>query len=741
MTKRDGVLYSSFWIIFLFAFTIFVYNTSSISAPSERGANINSNGLTVKFERIYESPVRVEFLVKVKNYQPSFRQENLTIVVDSLNFPAEEIRGVKLYERKIEGRIVHDTKKECSIIKEVVNGTEIVTQQNCANIVIGDQVEYNHIWEEVKAQSSDSTSEKFIDKVGKITIPATELDGWSGDGTKEYKVRIETPLIEREEGGWGTKGVMRWDLGGVVFYDLSSSSWWDTNWGKRRQIFINQTSGIDLNSIVVSANENWDYTGIDTKSLVEQGFLNKSCADLRFLNGTSELFWEFAVHSDSKFGCDTNTTIIWINSSIIPAINIASLDNLFMYYNNSAANTAGLSFGNNSAKTWAGWQSVWHFEENGTLSTCDEVSELCADVNGNFSGYDTIFGYYLNFTTNGTDNVLAPSITRTYSNRSVVMFWWWRASFGTGFPGIETRMLNDPFDSTIRSYGSGVGAIECLFRNPANTAIQVGVPDGAFPLETWVHIACVANNTIGLLYINGTLVASQTDETGVYLDFADGVNIGEDGTHGHTNKYKIDELTIINNTIFSGESIKRYYEQGLTKLGPAIVTIHPSEDVHTNANASGLNAGNYIYLKFPLASIPSGAEITNAELILNETKKPSAGSSLKLTAYNCTGEWTESSTFSSVTSIPCTNTGNSTSVLSLGIKFWNLTSYIKWIYGSGEKNITLRLNSSDLKNSTIIVDGTFLKGGVTLSTSATPYAEFNSREVMAFTPVLNITYR
>lgn len=111
-------------------------------------------------------------------------------------------------------------------------------------------------------------------------------------------------------------------------------------------------------------------------------------------------------------------------------------------------------------------------------------------------------------------------------------------------------------------------------------------------------------------------------------------------------------------------------------------------------------------------------------------------------AYNCTTEWTESSSFGKVTGLPCTYTGNATNVNSLGMKFWNLTGYIKGMFDSGMQNITIRLNSSDLKNANALLDTSTLRGGLTLpSSGAKSYADFNSKEAGVFTPILNITYR
>src|SRR3989338_929175 len=128
-----------------------------------------------------------------------------------------------------------------------------------------------------------------------------------------------------------------------------------------------------------------------------------------------------------------------------------------------------------------------------------------------------------------------------------------------------------------------------------------------------------------------------------------------------------------------------------------------NEDVYTYCSSPCVIPGgglHHTYLQFNLTSIPSGATITNAELILNATAI--VGGGVIAVAYNCTGDWTEASSFATITGLVCSNTGNSTNVASEGYKFWNLTLAVKGMYDSGAKNITFRLNSTYLGTSDAI---------------------------------------
>jgi len=193
-------------------------------------------------------------------------------------------------------------------------------------------------------------------------------------------------------------------------------------------------------------------------------------------------------------------------------------------------------------------------------------------------------------------------------------------------------------------------------------------------------------------------------------------------------------LVILAVVIFSIISIEPSSSQG--EGDDSTSQISTNEDLHTTTTAEDEFIGYIIFTKFSLNSIPSGAEITSAKLILNATSI--VGQTPTLFAYNCTTEWTESSSFSTVTTLPCTGTGNSVSVGSTGLKLWDITDAVKSAFNAGIENITIKLNSTRLIGVDSLEDGSFLTGGQ--DGEKIGYANFNSREAGAFTPVLNVTY-
>lgn len=288
--------------------------------------------------------------------------------------------------------------------------------------------------------------------------------------------------------------------------------------------------------------------------------------------------------------------------------------------------------------------------------------------------------------------------------------------------------------------------------------------DGDFGLHNYTYLITFSNNSMNAFYFVISNITShetglaclEEDDSSGWDDFQLGASAGNCDSAGFSreldNTTFFIRLGLTNNFSYQtaeAERLKLYnrltFATGREQaFRPVIINISPNEDVHTDRNASQ-DSGHSIYLKFPINNIPQSSEIIKAELILNATAI-TGGANLR--AYNCTSimivspaeEWTESSSFPSVTSLPCTNTGNSTNVNSLGLKYWDISSYVQGMHLSGAKNITIRLNATDIRQSNTLVNGTFLRGGWKGVFGGTSYANFNSREVGAFTPVLNITY-
>ncbi len=529
--------------------------------------------------------------------------------------------------------------------------------------------------------------------------------------------------------------------------------WLDTAWRTRVSIFTNMTA-TGTNGVVggvTLVNQDWRvgttaFAFVNTSYWISIGKMQADCDDIRFTNGSGDtlLGYYFPYKNDATYGCNTNQTIIFVNSSIA-----TTNSTLYMYMDNPSASdisSARSVFPTNK------FGSIFH-----TTTASTYVSGIPGAAQGTYANGasyqndtgETVFGYYVNMTNNVGECVDLGSYVYPAGSDFALSFWIKR-----GTNSAEQRIFEDGADSLIRFLG---GSINCGFRDGTGNLQEA--PTGSVSSNVWHNVLCMVNrsggNYFGNAYLDGKFAGTTPNLGGEGgWRFPDGIRMGgkKEGGPGicggggseYTTNYKLDEVYFWEVNYYpSDEEILRMYEQGLMRFGDEqkinTTRISPNEDVHTDTSSFAAEAENHIYLKFPLTELPSGVEVTKAELILNATSIIGTGANLR--AYNCTGEWTESSNFSIVTSLACTNSANSTNVNALGLKFWNLTSYIKGIYDSGGRNITLRLNSTNLVLADILSDGNSLKGGYTgTQFTNNNYAQFNSREVGVFTPVLNITY-
>ncbi len=135
------------------------------------------------------------------------------------------------------------------------------------------------------------------------------------------------------------------------FYEKSNllgdeNGWYDTSWGNRRKLSINNTQVTDtLQNFPVRVSltpANFDYSKAKTGG-----------ADLRFTDsdGITALSYEIETWNPGS------TSEVWVK---VPEVTASSNDSIYVYYNNSAATSA-----QNPAGVWSnGYTGVWHLGEN-----------------------------------------------------------------------------------------------------------------------------------------------------------------------------------------------------------------------------------------------------------------------------------------------------------------------------------------------------------------------------------------
>jgi len=101
------------------------------------------------------------------------------------------------------------------------------------------------------------------------------------------------------------------------------------DWQYRIPIQITENSGSELVGYQVAVI-------VDTAALISAGKMKPDCGDIRFANSDSEEipYW-------IEYGCNSDSTKIWVNVPLIPAWGIATI---LMYYGNPAATSASDGF-------------------------------------------------------------------------------------------------------------------------------------------------------------------------------------------------------------------------------------------------------------------------------------------------------------------------------------------------------------------------------------------------------------
>ena len=379
------LLFASFWFFLILILLFFIRGISPISSPPVAEGSVEN--LTMDFTRISESPSSVEFLIKVKNHDNStpFTRSNVSIILDSLNFPVNDLRNVRMWvhERK-ETNVTHFTNDCTSVI--LVNGSTQIL--NCTQTVTGSHLQYDFIWEDFKEQFFKREAKVFTSGMSAVTFVNGKADEGFGLGIKEFKVRIETPLTVNG-GGWGSAGIMRMNLSGKEFVDLKNSSWWNNSWGRRILFNITNPYSRAVYNITLNITINMSY--------VNYSLTLPNGADFRVLNGTG-------VGTGGGEGVE-----IWIE-----AYNVTDKHESYIYFLvsnfSSGNNTFQLYWNNSAASAISDIESAFIIGENWNASTdWTFASASCTN--------SQITGGRLNFT------ICKDQRDASYRNFSTIVNW------------------------------------------------------------------------------------------------------------------------------------------------------------------------------------------------------------------------------------------------------------------------------------------------------------------------------
>ncbi len=276
---------------------------------------------------------------------------------------------------------------------------------------------------------------------------------------------------------------------------VSSLTWWDTNWLKRKKIILNNidqaTTFTDM-PILVKLNS----------TRINYDDFNGTGSDIRFtLNDhTTEL--DYSIEQWDSSG----DSFIWVR---VPTVSASSEIEIYMYYENTSALDAS-----NGSNVFSNYEGVWNMDKSGS----DYIDSTGSGKDGTTVGTITDFSGPIG---NATSFDGASEIDTSYGleqilGRTSTMSLWikttqvgndtnWQAPGITGVE--ESGGGNDIFFGFIRSDGS-------IAVNSGNS----GVAASNFIIndDNWRYVTIQRDETTGDIrfFVNGVLNGSGTSDTG-----------------------------------------------------------------------------------------------------------------------------------------------------------------------------------------------------------------------------------
>lgn len=130
------------------------------------------------------------------------------------------------------------------------------------------------------------------------------------------------------------------EIAGVSFPEFA---WWNSTWLLKAGCNITTGSASSLTNFT-------GYCRMDTTALISAGKMKPDCSDLRVVDSTETAELDYEIEA-----CNTTATVIWVR---LPTTTAGGTDELWIYYNNSAASDAQDPTG-----TWSAYEGVWHFDD------------------------------------------------------------------------------------------------------------------------------------------------------------------------------------------------------------------------------------------------------------------------------------------------------------------------------------------------------------------------------------------
>ena len=347
-------------------------------------ASVSAAELTIEFERTYESPVSLEFRVTVTNAGSKADIPLNVFFQDLITDKTIDLAVAVSIERVYKETVIKETPIYVSVersytpvgVSKITETTEGVKTFSDVGIIkdkdgketvyysgeferyengvfywteqIYLYTQYNDVVYEVSEPIKEwAKYEKS--KTSVLSVKSKDDYGW-GEGVHVYDVVINTGLLTTS-GGWGSSGVMVWEVEGKKYYDKTNSSWWQTAWLYRQRI------DMDTSSISSSVSD-FPVMFLIDDTVIDMTKVQSDGDDIRFISGDglTNLSYELVTAWDSE----------GVNEVHVKVPTITGTDDyIWVYYGNASA-----SAGANPTDVWSnGYAAVYHMNDKPSDST------------------------------------------------------------------------------------------------------------------------------------------------------------------------------------------------------------------------------------------------------------------------------------------------------------------------------------------------------------------------------------
>jgi len=269
--------------------------------------------------------------------------------------------------------------------------------------------------------------------------------------------------------------------------NAQSAGWYNPNWQYRRAITINNTVAQTLTNYTV-------LVVVNTATLISQGKLQNTCADLRFTDSDGTTLLSYWIES----GCNTANTRVWVR---VPSIPASSTKTIYMYYGNPTAPPASngyetFPFFDDFTTLRGGWAFIP--QQNALWGVSNGWMYLKRDGAGN--GGTIYWQYPINLSISGNVGVRVISYAYVEAN-----------------PGnaVYEIFISFPTLTDLQNYANMIFRTGNSLWNDQRWALCTGVgktvTNTYVSSNTYYHVMLAVTGSSQKLYINNTLLASRTD--------------------------------------------------------------------------------------------------------------------------------------------------------------------------------------------------------------------------------------